>query len=81
VAGSEPVLDCAGGTTDGRFVPMFFPEAEIIELGPPEGGGMKPGDASYGQKGGMHQADERIALDDLAGLQRIYRVLLEKYSR
>jgi succinyl-diaminopimelate desuccinylase len=80
VVGLEPVLDCTGGTTDGRFVPMFFPEAEIVELGPPECGGMGPGDDSYGQKGGMHQADERIALDDLAGLQRIYRVLLEKYA-
>lgn len=76
-------FDSAGGTTDGRFVHTYFPQAEIIELGPPERGGLladgtKPHD--YLQRGGMHQVDERIALHDLHALTQIYTRTLKGYS-
>ncbi len=39
-AGREPVFDAKGGTTDARFIQAYFPDAEIIELGLPECGGL-----------------------------------------
>lgn len=81
--GEDPVFDCSGGTTDGRFVPQFFPEAEIIEIGTPERGGLLPnGDKpeNYLTCGGMHQVDERVAISDLENLKNIYAHILESYS-
>lgn len=72
VMNTEAVLDCGGGTTDGRFVAAAFPAAEIIELGLPEQGGMA---------GGMHQVDECVALADLAHLVDIFKETVIKYGR
>lgn len=70
----KPFFDSYGGTTDARFVNQFFEKAEIIELGVPEHGGIvnnkKPSD--YNQKGGMHQIDERVAIQDIINLEKIY---------
>lgn len=76
--GREPVLDAKGGTTDGRFVHAVFPQAEIIELGLPECGGLsraRHADA-FGTKGGMHQGDECCSVKDLQNLMWCYRDLL-----
>lgn len=73
-------LDGSGGTTDGRFVSTHFPDAEIIELGLPERGGIageKPQD--YLAKGGMHQADERAALKDIVNLRLIFEDTIGNY--
>ncbi|MEO0391962.1 MAG: succinyl-diaminopimelate desuccinylase [Pseudomonadota bacterium] len=80
--GSAPKLDAFGGTTDGRFVHRHFPEAEVIEMGPPERGGIigQEPPADYGQRGGMHQVDERISIADLRALTRIYQGALVKLS-
>lgn len=83
ITGQAPQQDCSGGTTDGRFVPVFFPKAEIVEIGPPERGGLNPDGSQpqdYLTHGGMHQVDERIALDDLVRLQKIYSSVITKYS-
>ena len=77
-----PEINCDGGTTDGRFVHEHFPNAEVVEFGPAECGGLTYDGkmpADYRQRGGMHQVDERIALADLEGLHDIYRRLLENY--
>lgn len=84
ITGKTAIPDCSGGTTDGRFVPLFFPTAEIIEVGPPERGGLlsdgtQPDD--YLSRGGMHQIDERIAIKDLIDLQNIYAEILLQYTR
>ena len=75
-------LDGSGGTTDGRFAAIYFPEAEIIELGLPERGGiangLKPSD--YLIKGGMHQVDERASLADLVNLRDIFFGTVKKYD-
>lgn len=79
--GREPVLDARGGTTDGRFVHTVFPQAEIIELGLPECGGLtraRHADA-FGKSGGMHQCDECCAIADLQSLMWCYRDLLVVY--
>jgi len=88
VVHSSPILDGSGGTTDGRFIHKYFPEAEIIELGLPEKGGMAHGDQqspAYGKQGGMHQVDERCLEKDLHGLYDIYYSILlslsQKHSR
>jgi succinyl-diaminopimelate desuccinylase len=83
VLGRRPVLDCGGGTTDGRFVRQIFPDAEVIEIGPPENGGTLPdhdGDLTASERGGMHQIDERISVKDLSNLQHIYGRLLHDFS-
>jgi succinyl-diaminopimelate desuccinylase len=76
--GRQPVLDCRGGTTDGRFIHAVFPQAQIIELGLPECGGLtRAGDPrTFGTVGGMHQVDECCSLSDLATLMWCYRDLL-----
>jgi succinyl-diaminopimelate desuccinylase len=80
--GREPALDCKGGTTDGRFIHAVFPEAEIIELGLPESGGLtRAGDSgAFGKAGGMHQVDERCSVSDLQSLMWCYRDLLAAYA-
>jgi succinyl-diaminopimelate desuccinylase len=80
--GRTPVLDSKGGTTDARFIHAFFPEAEIIELGLPECGGLTRNrhPAELGKAGGMHQVDERCAVGDLQSLMCCYRDLLEAFA-
>ncbi|MBI1214648.1 MAG: succinyl-diaminopimelate desuccinylase [Alphaproteobacteria bacterium] len=84
VLGKDAELDGSGGTTDGRFAAQVFPKAEIIELGLPERGGIacekhKPED--YLSRGGMHQIDERAALDDLVNLREIFKETVKNYGQ
>ena len=84
VLGTDSKLDGSGGTTDGRFAGKIFPNAEIIELGLPERGGVvckhhKPDD--YLTKGGMHQVDERATLEDLANLRKIFAETIINYGK
>lgn len=76
-------FDGSGGTTDGRFVQQFFPEAEIIELGLPERGGIANGSkpADYLTKGGMHQVDERASIQDLINLKKLFHQTVINYDR
>ena len=83
VKGEKPVLNGSGGTTDGRFVQDYFPDAEIIELGLPERGGCskhaeRPAD--YSKKGGMHQIDERASLEDMVTLRDIFKETIKNYG-
>jgi len=80
--GSPAQLDATGGTTDGRFVQSYFPQAEVLEFGLPERGGLQNGlpPHDYLKKGGMHQADERASVSDLQNLQRIYLATLQKLA-
>lgn len=76
-------FDGSGGTTDGRFAALIFPQAQIIELGLPERGGLcrhheKPSD--YLQRGGMHQIDERATLSDLVNLKKIFKHVVIHYG-
>jgi succinyl-diaminopimelate desuccinylase len=82
-AGHTPVLDAEGGTTDGRFVHGFFPDAEIVELGLPEAGGLTRANHLdlFGRRGGMHQADECCAIADLEMLTDCYRDLVTAYHQ
>jgi succinyl-diaminopimelate desuccinylase len=77
----NPILDARGGTTDGRFVHGFFPEAEIVEIGLPECGGLtRNGHVGlFGKTGGMHQADECCSLHDLQTLMWCYLDLLRVF--
>lgn len=84
VLGTEAKLDGSGGTTDGRFVAQFYPDAQVIELGLPEHGGIacdadKKDD--YLAKGGMHQIDERAALCDLANLRQIFSETVKNFDK
>jgi acetylornithine deacetylase/succinyl-diaminopimelate desuccinylase-like protein len=80
--GREAALDCKGGTTDGRFIHAAFPNAQIIELGLPECGGLtrdgQPG--AFGKAGGMHQVDECCSVNDLQSLMCCYRDLLAAHA-
>lgn len=82
ILGIQSKPDGSGGTTDGRFAAKIFPQAEIIELGLPERGGIvgteKPAD--YLTKGGMHQVDERATLADLANLREIFIQTIYNYE-
>jgi acetylornithine deacetylase/succinyl-diaminopimelate desuccinylase-like protein len=80
-AGRQPVLDAKGGTTDARFIQTYFPDAEIIELGLPECGGLKRDRhaESFGRIGGMHQADECCCIEDLQTLMWCYQDLLSAF--
>ena len=80
-AGREPVLDAKGGTTDARFIHTCFPDAEIIELGLPECGGLTRDrhPDRFGRFGGMHQADECCSINDLQSLMWCYRDLLSAF--
>ena len=76
--GRVPILDAAGGTTDGRFIHPVFPQAEIVELGPPECGARENCLPTHG---GMHQADERCSIADLCLLTRCYASILSAFGR
>lgn len=60
--GHAPELSCTGGTSDGRFIATIC--RELVELGP--------------VNATIHQVDERVAIDDLETLSRIYRSILER---
>ena len=62
VAGIEPELSTAGGTSDGRFIAPTG--AEVIELGP--------------INATIHQVDERVSCADLDRLSRMYEGILER---
>jgi succinyl-diaminopimelate desuccinylase len=81
-AGRVPAFDCKGGTTDGRFIHAVFPQAEIIELGLPECGGLTQArdGGEFGKAGGMHQVDERCSVSDLQTLMWCYRDLLVAHA-
>jgi len=84
VKGDKPVLNGSGGTTDGRFVQDYFPDAEIIELGLPERGGCSKHaepPADYSKKGGMHQIDERASLEDMVILRDIFKETIKNYGQ
>ncbi len=60
VTGLIPKLSTAGGTSDGRFIAPTG--CEVLEFG--------PGNDS------IHQINERVRIDDLAKLTRIYQQIL-----
>ena len=62
VAGIDPILSTAGGTSDGRFVAPTG--AEVLELGP--------------VNATIHQVDERVSCADLDRLSRMYEGILER---
>jgi succinyl-diaminopimelate desuccinylase len=63
VVGVESKISTTGGTSDGRFIaPML--ECELIELGP--------------LNATIHQVDERVNIQDLENLSKIYTKILEK---
>ena len=62
VAGIDPLLSTAGGTSDGRFVAPTG--AEVIELGP--------------VNATIHQVDERVSSADLDRLSRMYEGILKR---
>jgi len=63
--GLTPELSTGGGTSDGRFIAPFVPE--IIELGLLN---------TY-----IHKIDERVPIDDIAALGRIYTTILDRLLR
>jgi succinyl-diaminopimelate desuccinylase len=58
--GIDPALSTGGGTSDGRFIAPTG--AQVVELGP--------------VNATIHQIDERVAVDDLPRLARIYAATL-----
>eukprot|EP00539_Tryblionella_compressa_P002239 CAMPEP_0178745866 /NCGR_PEP_ID=MMETSP0744-20121128/7515_1 /TAXON_ID=913974 /ORGANISM="Nitzschia punctata, Strain CCMP561" /LENGTH=473 /DNA_ID=CAMNT_0020399061 /DNA_START=160 /DNA_END=1584 /DNA_ORIENTATION=- len=54
----------SGGTSDGRFVAMFYPKAQIVEMG------------LINET--IHKVDEHTSVRDLESLVRIYVRLLER---
>ena len=62
LAGVTPVLSCAGGTSDGRYLARICPE--VLEIGP--------------VNATIHKIDERVKAADLETLAAIYRRLLER---
>ena len=62
VVGIDPELSTTGGTSDGRFIVAICPQ--VVEVGP--------------VNASIHQIDERIALDDIEALSRIYQRTLEE---
>ena len=62
VAGIDPELSTAGGTSDGRFVAPTG--AEVIELGP--------------VNATIHQVDERVSCADLDRVSLMYEGILER---
>jgi succinyl-diaminopimelate desuccinylase len=65
VTGLAPVLFTGGGTSDGRFLAPLG--AQVVEIGP--------------VNASIHQVDERVRIDDLERLSRIYQQLLERLLR
>ncbi|HXX83984.1 MAG TPA: succinyl-diaminopimelate desuccinylase [Casimicrobiaceae bacterium] len=62
VCAIQPELSCTGGTSDGRFIADIC--REVVELGP--------------VNESIHKVNERIAVDDLEPLARLYRGILDR---
>ncbi len=62
VTGLTPMLFTGGGTSDGRFLAPLG--AQVVEIGP--------------VNATIHQVNERVKIDDLERLSRIYERLLER---
>ena len=60
--GQQPELSTSGGTSDGRFIAPTG--AQVIELGP--------------LNATIHKINERVAVDDLERLSRIYQGILHR---
>jgi succinyl-diaminopimelate desuccinylase len=60
--GRDTTLSTSGGTSDGRFIAPTG--AQVVELGP--------------LNATIHQVNERVAVDDLGRLARVYRHILER---
>jgi len=65
ITGIKTELSTTGGTSDGRFIAPTG--AEVIELGP--------------VNETIHKINERVKIDDLNTLSRIYQGILEKLMR
>jgi succinyl-diaminopimelate desuccinylase len=61
VTGHRPQLSTTGGTSDGRFVARICPQ--VVEFGP--------------VNASIHQVDERVRVQDIERLTRIYQRTLE----
>jgi succinyl-diaminopimelate desuccinylase len=61
VTGARPELSTTGGTSDGRFLVRICPQ--VVEFGP--------------INASIHQVDERIRIEDVERLTRIYQRTLE----
>ena len=59
--GQRPQLSTTGGTSDGRFLARICPQ--VVEFGPPNAS--------------IHQVDERVRIEDIEPLTRIYLRTLE----
>lgn len=60
--GLQPEMSTSGGTSDGRFIALTG--AQVIELGP--------------LNATIHKINERVAVDDLERLSRIYQGILTR---
>ena len=60
--GTQAALSTSGGTSDGRFIADICPE--LVEVGP--------------VNATIHKLNERVAVDELEPLARIYRGVLER---
>jgi len=63
--GIDTELSTSGGTSDGRFIAPLG--TQVVELGP--------------CNGTIHKVNERVAIDDLHKLSRIYTAILQKILR
>jgi len=61
VTGARPQLSTTGGTSDGRFLIRICPQ--VVEFGP--------------LNASIHQVDERVRIEDVERLTRIYQRTLE----
>ena len=61
VTGGRPQLSTTGGTSDGRFLARICPQ--VVEFGP--------------LNASIHQVDERVPIQDVDRLSRIYQRTLE----
>jgi len=65
VSGVTPNIDCAGGTSDGRFIIDICPE--VAEFGP--------------VNRSIHKVNEAVALEEIEPLAEIYRAAIEELLR
>jgi succinyl-diaminopimelate desuccinylase len=61
VSGVTPEINCAGGTSDGRFIIDICPQ--VVEFGP--------------VNRSIHKVNEAVALDEIEPLAEVYRRALE----
>lgn len=62
ITGQQPELSTSGGTSDGRFIAQLG--TQIVELGP--------------VNATIHQINERVLLDDLPRLTKIYHGIMQR---